>query len=550
MKLRALTVPIVVALGVLGSPARAGLLTERWVTTPGGTPDGAALGDLDGDGGLEIAMLVRGGSYSSPGKSPGVGALVVLNQNGSLRFQVQTGQEMVGYPVFGDFDGDSFDEVAFCELGEAAYCYAYNGDGTRMFRFGPLWHPAMTNGGPIAADVNNDGYDDLIAISSAGEISAVLGPNGTLAWEYDLYAAYGDYPFGHAAVDDIDGDGKYELAIGGTQRGGVYMLNAESGTVQWAVPNLYSQYQNYFYGSGPTLVNLDNDPALEVTAAMAGYPGPAAVLALDSNGTVLWRTTVSSDSLYYTSPSAADTDGDGKPEVFVQTTGGWLLKLAASNGSLLQQVSLGANSWASPGFMDNDYDGRMEIVTSTLSTVYLLDYNLTEIDRYTNTNSGLYPPPVIGDTDANGQLDLVTGAWFPKQVLSIKLPYTSAFSWSTFAGSALHGGAASTSPDSLLGDDPAPAIVVILAQVHNLVAQTNGTAQNQLTNARFDLDLAYREYLRGNPHLSVDRLRQALVHLQAVPSASYNTTPIQQRVAWVGIMIFEQYINRTQALVG
>jgi hypothetical protein len=40
------------------------------------------------------------------------------------------------------------------------------------------------------------------------------------------------------------------------------------------------------------------------------------------------------------------------------------------------------------------------------------------------------------------------------------------------------------------------------------------------------------------------------VHLQAVPAASYNTTPIQQRVAWVGIMIFEQYINRTQALVG
>jgi hypothetical protein len=551
MKLRALTFPIVVVLGVLGSPARAGLLTERWVTTPGGTPDGAALGDLDGDGRLEIAMLVRGGTYSSTQKTPGVGSLVVLNQNGSVRFQVQTGQELVGYPTFGDFDGDSFDEVAFCEVAEVGYCYAYDGDGTQMFRFGPLWHPAMTNGGPIAADINGDGYDDLIAIGSAGEITAVRGPSGTLAWQYDLYEVWGDYPFGHAAVDDIDGDGKYELAVGGTQRGGVYMLNAESGTMQWAVPNLYAQYQNYFHGSGPTLVNLDNDAALEVTASMAGYPGPAAVLALDSNGTVLWRTTVTSDSLYYTSPSAADTDGDGKPEVFVQTTGGWLLKLAANNGSLLQQKSLGGTSWASPGFMDNDYDGRMEIVTSTLSSVYLLDSNLSEIDRYTNTNSGLYPPPVIGDTDANGQLDLVTGAWFPKQVLSIRLPYTSAYSWSTFAGSSLHGGAVSTSPDSLLGDDPAPAIVVILTQVHNLIAQVSGnTAKTQLTNARFDLDLAYREYLRGNPHLAVDRLKLALAHLRAVPSASYDTTPIQQRVAWVGIMMFEQYINRTQALVG
>lgn len=548
--LRALLGACALVLGVLGAPARAGLLTERWVATPGGTPDGAALGDLDGDGRLEIALVVRGGTYSSTNKTPGVGALVVLNQNGTVRFQVQTGQEMVGYPTFGDFDGDSFDEVAFCEIANAGYCYAYNGDGTQMFRFGPLWQPAMTNGGPIAADVNGDGYDDLIAISSAGEVMAVRGPTGAQLWKYDLYNAYGDYPFGHAAVDDIDGDGKYEIAIGGTQRGGVYMLNAENGTVQWAVPNLYAQYQNYFYGSGPTLTNLDNDAALEVVATMAGYPGPAAVLALDSNGTVLWRTTVSNDSLYYVSPSAADTDGDAKPEVWVQTTGGWLMKLQASNGSLLQQTSLGATSWASPGFMDNDYDGRMEVVTSTLSTVYLIDHNLTEIDRYTNTNSGLFPPPVIGDTDANGQLDLVTGAWFPKQVVSIRLPYTSAYSWSTFAGSALHSGAVSTSPDALLGDDPAPATVVILTRVNNLIPTTNGNTQNQLTNARFDLDLAYREYLRGNPHLAVDRLRQALVHLQSAASGSFSTTELQKWVAWDGMLMFEQYINRTEALVG
>jgi len=534
-----------------GLPARAGLLVERWVATPGGSPDGAALGDLDGDGRLEIAMVMRGGTYAAGMKTPGEGTFVVLNQNGSLRFQVRTGRELVGFPTFGDFDGDSFDEVAFCEVADQGYCYAYNGDGTQMFRVGPLYFPAMTNGGPVAADINKDGYDDLIVTSSAGEVLAARGPSGSVAWEYDLYAAHADWPFGHAAVDDIDRDGTLELAIGGTMRGGLYVLNADTGTLQFAVPNLYSQYQNYFYGSGPTLVNLDADPALEITATMAGYPGPAAVLAFDTNGSVLWRTTVTGDSLYFTSASAADTDGDGKAELFVQTSAGFLMRFTAATGVLQQQISLGQTSWATPGFMDNDFDGRMEIVTSTLSTVYLLDTDLSQIDRYTNTSSALFPPPVIGDTDANGQLDLLTGAWFPKQVMSITLPYTSAYSWSTFAGSSQHGGTvAASSPDVLLGDDPAPAMAVVLTNINNLTTQTTGTARTELQNARFDLDLAYRTYLRGDPHLAVDRLRQTLVHLQAVPSASYNTTALQQRVAYIGFLIFEQYIDRTQAIVG
>ena len=75
------------------------------------------------------------------------------------------------------------------------------------------------------------------------------GPTGATAWEYDLYQVYQDWPFGHAA-DDIDRDGKLEIVIGGAMRGGLYVLNAESGTVQWAVPNLYSQYQNSVYGGG------------------------------------------------------------------------------------------------------------------------------------------------------------------------------------------------------------------------------------------------------------------------------------------------------------
>ncbi len=107
------------------------------------------------------------------------------------------------------------------------------------------------------------------------------------------------------------------------------------------------------------------------------------------------------------------------------------------------------------------------------------------------------------------------------------------------------------SPESLLGDDPSPALVVVLTQLSNLYNSTSGGhTRTQFLNARDDLDLAYRTYLRGDPHQAIDRMRQSLVHLQSISSGSYNTTELQQRIAYIGMMTFEQYIDRTQALVG
>jgi len=548
-----------VLLAVWSIPAHAGILLERWVTTPGGSPDGMALGDVDGDGRLEIAVVMRGGTYNSTTQTPGVGGFALLNQNGSVRFQINTGTQLVGYPAFGDFDGDSFSEVAFCENDEEGYCYVYDGDGTLQWSVGPLYFPSMSNGGPSVADINNDGYDDLLVASYGGEVRAARGPSGALAWSYDMYTPYQDVPFGHIAVDDIDRDGTLEMVIGGNLRGGIYVLNTEispANRIQLAIPNLYATYRNYFQASGPVLVNLDADAQLEIVATMAGTdaagaPSNGAVLAFEPNGTLKWRSTVVSDTLMYSSASAADTDGNNVIEIFVQTFGGVMVALNPATGALLQQRALGADSWASPAFMDNDFDGQMEILTSTLSGVYLLNSNLSEIDRYTNASAGLFPPPIVGDTDADGRLDLVTGAWFPRQIMTIRLPYTSAYSWSTFGGSARHGGAVPAGDAKiLLGDDPAPASAVLLRSVHNASLTVTGTQRTRLEDARYDIDIGYRTYLRGDPHLAVDSLRQALVHLQQAATAGYNTTELQKRTAYVGILIFEQYIDRTQAVVG
>jgi hypothetical protein len=414
----------------------------------------------------------------------------------------------------------------------------------------------MTNGGPIVADINSDGYDDIIVASSAGEVKASLGPSGTLAWSYDLWTARQDWPFGHVAIGDIDNDKKLEIVIGGAQRGGIYVLNAESGTEQFVKANLYSTYQNYFYGSGPILMDVDGTKTtLEIVASMAGYPGPAAVLALSNTGNVLWRTTVPNDKLMYTSPAAADTDGDGKLEVFVQGYAGTLFKFRAADGVLQTSKALGSNSWSSPGFLDVNYDGKMEVVSSTLSSTIIMDTSLNTIDHYDNSNAGLFPPPIIGDTDKNGTLDLVTGAWYPQQLVSISLPYTSAYSWSAFEGSAKHAGSVpAASPDTVLGSNVAPATVVVLNALVDAVDSTsNRNQKNNLTKARDYVDTAYRQYLLGNPHTAVHYLSLAVSSVESARSRGYpaaSATALEQQLAYDCVLMFQQYIDRTAAIVG
>jgi hypothetical protein len=144
-------------------------------------------------------------------------------------------------------------------------------------------HDDCHAGSPALADINGDGYDDVVAVTNKGHIVA-LTHDGSLLWDTDV-APYFNMPAGtneiHSspAIADIDADGYPEIVVGvGTYQpdvctvGGVIVLN-HLGHVEpgWPIIGFDSSISpegcpDTFFAT-PALGDMDNDGDLEIVSA-------------------------------------------------------------------------------------------------------------------------------------------------------------------------------------------------------------------------------------------------------------------------------------------
>ncbi len=380
--------------------------------TGGRTP---VLSDIDGDGRLEVIVIVKPYTASTP-------ILYVLRSDGSI-YWLKNGYYFSENCAVGDVDGDGKKEIVIGDIYGSFYLWNYQGNLLAKWTRPPMTR-ADPASAPILGDINNDGRTEVIGVTSFGYINAwyfdenlklfksLPGWGKQVLKGYASGSNYDERSFDDPALADIlkeDGslgrDGKPEL-----------IFSASDATV--LAPG------NFFYVGRVYVIDSNGNIA-------PGWPQETGTL-WDSTGKV-------GTGGMATSPIVIDIDGDGFQDIIA---GSINRKLWAwhGDGSLVKGFPMDLGSMfyeaLSPVSGDIDGNGMVDLIVATgeragLSSLVVLDttpklYNILPGGHYDPTvadwpmlhhdpqHTGLYtksslPPPAnrlpvltaIGDQQVN-----------------------------------------------------------------------------------------------------------------------------------------------------
>jgi FG-GAP-like repeat len=180
----------------------------------GSNPTAIAVGDFNGDGRPDLAVLDSGGS--TPTDQGGV-SILFGKRDGTFEAakNITAGKNCTGIAV-GDFNGDGKDDLALVRPGDPSVgdngdvtIFLGNGDGT--FRQGTVLTAGENPNGSIAvADLNGDQKLDLVVVSTGDHSADVLLGNGDGSFQAPAAYVIGSL-IQHVAVGDFNRDGKQDL---------------------------------------------------------------------------------------------------------------------------------------------------------------------------------------------------------------------------------------------------------------------------------------------------------------------------------------------------
>ena len=409
-----------VVLATSAAPAFSVSVQPGWPQTTGDKVcSSPALGDLDGDGELEVVVGSRDGK------------VYAWHDDGSpvTGWPQSTGYWVDSSPVVGDLDGDGELEVVVGSLDNSVY--AWHHDGTPVTGW-PQTTGNLVGSSPSLGDLDGD-----------GELEVVVGSRDhrVYAWDQDGSPVTGWPRITGGAVDgspalgDLDGDGDPEVVVG-SWNSKVYAWHHDGSPVTG-----WPQTVGDTIYSSPALGNLDGDDDLEVV--LASYDGSVYAWHHDGTPVVGWpRATGGAVSL--SCPVLGDLDGDGDLEVLIGSCDN---KVHAwhHDGTLLTGWPQTTANWVtgSPALADLDGDDDLEVVVGSCdSEVYAWHHDGTAVAGWPQTTGGVVESsPAIGDLDGDGDVEVVVGSDdYKVHAWSCDTPTDDLLPWPMFRHDALHTG--------------------------------------------------------------------------------------------------------------
>ena len=212
--------------------------------------------------------------------------------------------------------------------------------------------------GLALADLNNDGADEIILCHN--DAINVIDGQGNILWTQPLVGGMAQYP---AAVGDINNDGILEivaLTAYGNTRGGINVFDASGNVLMALVTN------NNPLICAPVLADLNNDSELELIFCGRGKASAsisAGIHAWNLQGEEIEGFPFEMPSTPAFTPTVADIDNDGFPEIFASTTS--VLYCISHTGEELYTVDSQEAykySYQSPLVVDFEGEGNWSLV--------------------------------------------------------------------------------------------------------------------------------------------------------------------------------------------
>jgi hypothetical protein len=395
--------------------------------TTGLSPYNISIGDLDGDGKLDLAVA---NNYSNS-----VSVLRNTGSSGTISFAAKvdftTGTQTISVSM-GDLDGDGKLDLAVTNNGTIiSVLRNTGGNGTVSFAAKVDFTTGSGANSISIVDFDGDGKLDFVVGNSNSNSLSVFrntGSSGTISFATKVDFTTGSNP-SRISIGDLDGDGKLDLTVMNEYSNSISVLRntCSSGTVSFAAK------VDFFTETNPESISIgdmDGDGKLDLTVTNRYSPFVSILRNTCSSGIISFATKV--DFQTGTIPfisSSGDLDGDGKTDlavvneipnsvsVFRNTSSSGTVSFAAK-----VDITTGTNPYSiSTG--DFDGDGKLDFaVTNNGSNTVSIFRNIsssgtisfaTKVDFTTGTG----PQSIsVGDFDRDGKLDFAVLNYYSNSV--------------------------------------------------------------------------------------------------------------------------------------